>query len=904
MGNLIESFKEELRKRGAVNKEGIVKTGYEYDFDELKYVVGYLKEAIEHLKSGPERTESGYLTELLVEGWLGQAKRLAQNVNKDLLEKANFFEYFPEYAHLAKNTKIGGEKMSEKEIKKEGATFETTELTKSKDPADYLSKEMNEETGMGQFETKEWKEMADIGKKQREKEHKQVVEGPLGMSFKEEKMTQATASSSEKISEERREDMKKKAQFPFKDEVKEPEKEVSEPEEKEEAQPGTIDYVKEKIDEAQDVLDEAKKASRKKLSEGDAKKVDEATDLVEDAAGDLKDIVDSAEEGASKEDKKVLEKAEEDIEKVEEDLSGKSKEAKRLARKAKKGEKFADELKTEIKDVQKSIDKTEDIVEKVEDIVPETATKEEVNIEADSVDLGEPAGFPIDEITATVKGASRIVKAFKFLKGYFSPKKEATFEATDLTHAEDKGDYLTKEMNKETGLGAYEIGQWKGMAGEGTSQRKKEHTTPRPQGPMQREPKEKMELNLIRSSIPAKTGWRVRMGDGPVVFTTFEDVCEDQASLYDKSNYEKFVSKAFGQKIEKVAREHGIFAMKVGSGGRWVKASLSGENLLDLPLKKEALTKDEEKEKKEEKKKEKEEKKKEEKKEKEEKKKEKEEKKKEGTSKSASRKTAEEGNMSTSYLKDYFTKAYGDPQYAAELVKNIHEKETLAKVSLHLARVKASKGLVSFTKEALVEETREIMNLTTEDYVKSLKAARELPTTKPEAVTAINIPSDHDTESGIAYDTTKSVPVVSGPDVEKPIAKPLKEGDTSNLNEGVTGAEKLAREEVPEEVSEEVSEELPEETPKYISRGFPGYGDIDPMARQELASAVSRAKDKVRTSVGMGIVPQLTKTASENQQIEEGPFDFTTLRKRASRKGTSYEDLYTLSHRVSTRRRK
>jgi len=910
MGYLLDSFKQELQERGLPNlkKAALPITSVE----QLNEYLEDVRSSIDSLKETWDESKEGASPKwLMIATERDKLTNIVNNADSELLGQSKLKEIFPEYYENLMKYRKGGDKMKEqpkeqpKEQSKE-ASFEP--VTKAEDKGDYLTKDMNKDTGLGGYEVKQWNEFANEGKGQRTKEHTQQVESPLGMNFKEE----SGVRNASKI-EGRRVDMEKKADEvlenikKLQDEKPEGEPKDEKPkgekdEKDEKAEPGTIDYVKETLDEAQNTLDDAKKASRKKMSEEDTKKIDDAVDLTEDAAGALGDIIDDAKDEADKKDKKVLEKADESLDTVEEDLSGKSKEAKRLTRKARKGEKFADEAKQTIKDVQKAIDKTEDIVDDVEKVIPEEVKNKkssELDIEPEEVDIGDvPSLSPTDEISFAVKAASRVKKAFNFFKTTFGNEKEASFEP--VTKAEDKGDYLTKDMNKDTGLGSYEVKQWNAFDTEGKGQRTKEHSTPRPHGPMEREPKEQMQLNLIHGSIPARTGWRVRKGNGPVVFASFEDVCDADPRAMTLENYKAFTSDSYGRKIASLVSSKGIFAVQKESSGRWVIASLTGEGLINLPLRKTAKDFPKSMEKKidelsdAQKKKFK--------------KtwvsaydyaKDKENKVKGSPDEYASktawdkvpksqknsgllRKQAAEGDVSPGYLKGYYTKAYGDASYAGQLTSQA-QREAHAKQAFKLARIKASRGLVPFTKEALVEETKAIMDLSPEDYQKTLSATSKLPVTDSKILTAIKIPSEHDTESGISYDSTKSVPVVSGPSVEKPIAKGLKEGDTANLPDGVTSAEKLASE--------------------YHSKGFQGYGGVDPTSSKELGDAVVRAKDKVRRAAGVGVVPQLTKTSSENQQTtEEQEFNFNTLRKTAESKGTSYDDLYARSRGIPTRK--
>jgi len=112
-------------------------------------------------------------------------------------------------------------------------------------------------------------------------------------------------------------------------------------------------------------------------------------------------------------------------------------------------------------------------------------------------------------------------------------------------------------------------------------------------------------------------------------------------------------------------------------------------------------------------------------------------------------------------LKAYYTKMFGDADYAAALVKDYRKKSQAASVAaeqaVRLARLQASRGVIPFTKPAIRDAATRLVSLSGQAYQQVWKTIESLPLMNPIALTAGEIPEANNMQSGVVGDRLQGV---------------------------------------------------------------------------------------------------------------------------------------------------
>jgi hypothetical protein len=422
---------------------------------------------------------------------------------------------------------------------------------------DYLTKEMDEGTGLGKHEDKVNVTRAGESETQRKKEHGDAMRqyGPH--------IRLETAASAKTVL----------ASLRVK--LAEAEKELSETKDKAEGLSEKLPEEKKEADTLQGVIKELTQAEKDlKAAEKDLNKIEPGV------AGE-----------AEKEPKKA-EKPEEG-EKPEKGEKGinpfaSTRFAYHIRRAA---EEVAEKVEDVVVDVKEVIVDAKDAIKDAEKIIKHEEKEEgrEGPHEEKPIkeDMEMPAGGK--EGFVPMSFANRVLDTLKSFAGH---KTEAVSAYPPGKTQEDKGDYETKEKMSQ---GQFEVKEWKGMASKDESLRAKEHklqyTDIGKRAPLQGI---SLSAKFNPNRLPAKSAWVLYRNGVPAIQATFANVAGDDMT---RENYAKFAGQqpfdtidgkpiSFGQAMIITARAKGLREVLAQTQGTLVKtaaevgnADVAGENM-------------------------------------------------------------------------------------------------------------------------------------------------------------------------------------------------------------------------------------------------------------------------------------------------------------------------------------
>jgi len=431
---------------------------------------------------------------------------------------------------------------------------------------------------------------------------------------------------------------------------------------------------------------------------------------------------------------KDLEVAEEKLEeKIGKPLNEVLKGARRYSRNLKIAvEETLKEVKPIIEDAQEAIGDAQEIIkdtimdlkggpekpkEKFEEKPKETPTEG-----------GENVTKKLEEVVSNVESIKR---AHDQLVTIFGEKKEAT--SYPPTGAKDPGDYGEPPVEKE-------LSTWKGFNQEYEKMKGKEERTEfdTPEGRVDLLTGIVAKLFVSQEKRGSSYWLITRTGNDFAVKSAFVDVAGKDNQTDE--NFKKFCSNSYKLQILKAVSTIGLDNTRREMYGSWVKvmtkkaAEFVGKPIKEVP-KGEYDTHEKDK--------------------------------KSGDPRKGVEPTDVKAGVNE---KSYYSEAFGDPGYAAQLVKQnkdlkrkVQALETekvadaLAKRAVDLARKAAAVGAIPFEADAITEQAKDYALLDENAFEAVEKTLDSLPVVNSKALHAYQIPEAENVNSGVVYDATDSV---------------------------------------------------------------------------------------------------------------------------------------------------